>query len=145
MFKKISFVFLTTASILEPTAVSSGGLRETFLSQCSDQVYQERVRDRKLVSAAALKIVGYVPKECLKRFEEEKRYLVIENDNYQNGSLTDPQYRDHINSQLDVGTPDDSFSASQLSRQELMQSVRGKKSEADPIKSARGFTTISSD
>lgn len=143
MLKKIPVVLLTTVSIVEAAAVSSGDLRETFLSECTEQVYRERVRDGKLVSAAALTIVGYVPKECLKRLDEVWRHLVIENDNYQNGNLTDAQYRAQINSQLDVETPD-SFSTSKLSQQQ-MRNVRGKTSEAELIESVRGFTTISSD
>jgi len=144
MLKKIPVILLTTVSILEAMAVSSGDLREAFLSECSEQVYRERVHDKKFVSAVALKIVGHVPKECLKRFDEIKRYLVIENDNYQNDNMTDAQYRTQINSQLDAGTPD-SFSTSKLSQQEQMRNVRGKTSGAELIESIKGFTVISSD
>lgn len=96
MLKKLSIMLLASASMLRPTVVQSAELRETFLNECSEQIYQERVRDKKFVSAASLKIVGYIPKECLKRFDEAKRYLMIEKTNYLNSRLDDEKYRDQL-------------------------------------------------
>lgn len=142
MLKKVSIVLLATASMVRPTAVLSAELRETFLNECSEQAYQERVRDKKLISAVALKIVGYIPKECLKRFDEVKRYLVMENNDYLGSSLGDAEYRSLINRGLDARPSDGSFTT-ELSRQEEMRNVRGKTTGDEPIDSARGFTTIS--
>ena len=144
MLKKVSIVLLATASILRATAVPSAELRESFLTECSERMYQERVRNKNLISAAALKIFGHIPEECLKSFEEVKRYLVIEKTDYLSIRLGDEEYRSYINRGLDAGTLEGSFTA-ELSRQEQIRDVRGKNREAEPIASVRGFTTISSD
>lgn len=144
MFKKVSIILLGAASMMRPTIAPSAELRQAFLTECSKQIYQERIRDRELVSAAALKIVGYIPTDCLKRFNEVKRYLVMENNNYFHNRLGDEKYRLQLDSELDAGVSV-SFSPSALSQQERMRNISGKTDKKVNLETIRGFSTISPD
>ena len=141
MLKKMSIVFISIASMVEPTTGSSADLRESFLSQCKEQIYQESLREKKLISALSLKIIGNNPKECLERFEEVSRYLVIEQKSYFSNDMKDEDYRQNTLIGLDIEIQNE-FSSENLRHQERMRDVKGVALDNSPHEVIKGYTTI---